>query len=1037
MKKTIYTLALLLFPLLAIANLTFDVNGEYLITCYDTQSGGVVIDANTSTPLSYNSSADKTTDEAFWIIKEETSGMYSFKNVATNQYIRSTVANRNDKYVSLSNTMEGNNNLFTIEERYKNGELYYAVKSVSDPTYYFNKRSNGTFGTYSSTGSGSNEAFYFTEREDVGRQPIEEGVGALYTYLESITFNEKKLIEAKDNNYYFSIPYNEEETTATLTVEFTTKLDTYSLKINDEDVVSGQIYTFENATLQDHKIEVIEDDNVIASEKIVITSLPIVQLYTGGNSWSSNFSSGKICVNEGAKTSSQTGELLNAQVRHRGATALGRPKKSFAIKLRDANNLSVDRSFFGLRNDNYWILDAMYIDKIRMRNRVATDLWNDFATDAYYKPEEKNMINGTRGQFVEVFIDDEYLGLYCMTERIDRKQLKLKKYQTETETIRGVLYKSGNWTYSTMFGYVPNSGPNPDYYLSDPSNYQGESWDGYEVKCPDLDDGEPVDWRPLYDAVKFTAKSSSTTFANEVEDYFDLPVWLDYYLLMEIMLATDNHGKNCYFSLYNTQEESKMLITPWDLDGTFGRQWGGSQTEAQQNFTEYIVSREHGEFNLFRRLKANNVAGFNDKLKARYDQLRFTWFSAESLNERFETYMKMFTASRAATREEKRWGLSSLADELDYVKAWVNDRVEYLNEQYGEPIVVSVTNITFATIPTDKLEVGAEFDLLPYVTVEPSDATNKEVLFTSSAPEVAIIEGSTIKILKAGTATITVTSVNNIAVSKTQDITIPEPKPIEVEVTGITFATIPTDKLEVGAEFDLLPYVTVEPSDATNKEVVFTSSAPEVAIIEGSTIKILKAGTATITVTSVNNIAVSKTQDITIPEPKPIEVEVTGITFATIPTDKLEVGAEFDLLPYVTVEPSDATNKEVVFTSSAPDIAEIEGSTIKTLKAGITTITVTSADNDAITNSQTIEIKGDAAIDNINTQTIIYPNPVIDYLYVDNLDLGTDIRIYTDSGVCLYTNKATNTSLRINLNNHIAGRYYLKVGKTGKVIIKK
>ena len=323
-----------------------------------------------------------------------------------------------------------------------------------------------------------------------------------------------------------------------------------------------------------------------------------------------------------------------------------------------------------------------------MRNRVATDLWNDFSSDPYYKSEEKNLINGTRGHFVEVFLDDAYWGLYCMTERIDRKQLKLKKYQEETQTIRGLLYKSETWSYSTMMGYVPDWGPNTNYNLPGFNNYS-TSWEGYDGKYPDLEDGEPFDWQPLYDAVEFAGKSSAYAFRNEVEYYFDIPVWADYYLFIELILASDNHGKNVYLSVYDITESEKMLITPWDLDGVFGRRWNGSKVNSQLNFIEFIVTHEHGEHNLLRRLKENNVIGFNDILKKRYDELRFTWFSEESLIERFEKYMDLFAQSGAGTRESERWGGLNFTQEMDYFDDWIRDRVAFLNDQYGEPIIIS------------------------------------------------------------------------------------------------------------------------------------------------------------------------------------------------------------------------------------------------------------------------------------------------------------------------------------------------------------
>ncbi len=58
----------------------------------------------------------------------------------------------------------------------------------------------------------------------------------------------------------------------------------------------------------------------------------------------------------------------------------------------------------GMRSDNKWILDAMFVDASRMCNRVSTDLWNDFAAAPYYADQEPKARTGTRGRFVEMIL---------------------------------------------------------------------------------------------------------------------------------------------------------------------------------------------------------------------------------------------------------------------------------------------------------------------------------------------------------------------------------------------------------------------------------------------------------------------------------------------------------------------------------------------------------------------------------------------------------------------------------------------------------
>jgi spore coat protein CotH len=212
-----------------------------------------------------------------------------------------------------------------------------------------------------------------------------------------------------------------------------------------------------------------------------------------------------------------------------------------------------------------------------------------------------------------------------------------------------------------------------------------ETWRGFEVKYPDLGDGEPVDWKPLLDAITVSSYlTDNAVFREKVATYFDLPVFLDYYLFIELMLASDNQGKNAYFSVYNQKKSPMITVSPWDLDGTWGRRWDGSPgvTGPEQDFDRFVTQYEHGQNNLFLRLKALNFDNYNDKLKERYRELRGSLFSYESLMERFERYYDLFVKSGAAVREQNKWYIGDFAYEMQFLSQWIQSRLAYLDNQY-------------------------------------------------------------------------------------------------------------------------------------------------------------------------------------------------------------------------------------------------------------------------------------------------------------------------------------------------------------------
>lgn len=527
-----------------------------------------------------------------------------------------------------------------------------------------------------------------------GYQPT--GVTA---YIDSIRINDKDLVyDTGDKIFYYPLPTtlrDGRDFTGNLTVKMKRNDGEYTLRIDSKEIGADGMFTIPAVSCtKEYSLSIIKDgQDEVCQTKLLFTFLPIVEVSTPSCN-GSYYTTGKIRVTD-AETVGRDSTFI-AAYKYRGATAQNYPKKSFAIKLKDENGESVDREFFGLRNDNNWILDAMAIDRACMRNRVSTDLWNDFSTKPYHRRAgwEKKARTGTRGRFVEVFLNGKYHGLYCMTEKLDRKQLKLKKYvaatATNNDTIHATLYKSTGWDYEVFMGHEPDSenfpGSYPAYF---DNNKRKETWQNYEIKYPDWET-EKIDWGPLWNAIASVATSTDTEFEKMYETYFDAPVIDDYYLFIELMLATDNHGKNLFFFNYDQcgKSNTEMIgIAPWDLDGTWGRRWDGSNyvTAANQDFTTFLWQYEHGTHTIFHRLAKSKTRKWKETLADRYAALRNQYFSLESLTRRFRDYSDLFAESNADQREQKRWNSlhRNIKGDVDYICEWIENRLDFLDQAYG------------------------------------------------------------------------------------------------------------------------------------------------------------------------------------------------------------------------------------------------------------------------------------------------------------------------------------------------------------------
>ncbi|MCM1543810.1 MAG: Ig-like domain-containing protein [Ruminococcus sp.] len=211
-------------------------------------------------------------------------------------------------------------------------------------------------------------------------------------------------------------------------------------------------------------------------------------------------------------------------------------------------------------------------------------------------------------------------------------------------------------------------------------------------------------------------------------------------------------------------------------------------------------------------------------------------------------------------------------------------------------------------------------------TVAPSDASNKNVTWTSSSSSIAKVDADgNITPLKTGTTTITVKTADG---GKTAKCTVKVEKAAKtIKLNKASLAMIAGNSSTLTA--------TITPSDTTNKKVTWTSSNTSIATVNSSgVVKALKGGTVTITAKTSNGLTAKCTVKIT--------QAVAGIAL-----DKTEctIYAGDKLTLKATVNPTAATNKAVTWSSSDSSVATVSASgVISALKAGTATITVKTAD---------------------------------------------------------------------------------------------
>lgn len=366
---------------------------------------------------------------------------------------------------------------------------------------------------------------------------------------------------------------------------------------------------------------------------------------------------------------------FRCKVKYRGNSSLAYEKKSFAVKLLDENGKKLDANMFGIREDDAWILNAMAIDRLRMRDRVNFDIWNEISNTPYSTDYECR--NGTKGLFVELFVNGEYHGLYCFTDKINRKLLNVKKPDTDNNgnpVIRGVMYKSDGWCdATTLWGYNEES-------------MEGASWNKWKLDYPD-DYPCTEAYSPLKEFIDYCSKSTDEEFRNGIDNRFYWDNFVDYHTFLFALGIRDALFNNSYLSITNIKKGRCFMVTPWDLDTSLGGDWDGKYHSDVADPNDYLSNR------LFNRLWHNNVKKYKETMANRWWNLYKTKLSEDAFSARLDAYANAFIDSGAWQREYDRWNgnpvelQQDLMKEVEYVKDWYHRNCEFLRNNVFHDLI--------------------------------------------------------------------------------------------------------------------------------------------------------------------------------------------------------------------------------------------------------------------------------------------------------------------------------------------------------------
>ena len=381
---------------------------------------------------------------------------------------------------------------------------------------------------------------------------------------------------------------------------------------------------------------------------LTVTGLSVVSIETEADADAEIFGGSAYFWDSSTKVDWTSSSILEANIR--GNTSRTYEKKGYKLSLKKQNKngeiVEDKKSLFGLRNDDEWLLNAMYSDSSKIRDKLSADIWAEIGA---YQEEFPEAYFGTRMTYVEVFFNHEYWGLYVLMEPVDSKQLDRTK---EGE--------GGQEEYS--YKSVTPQDVSTEELLNQEA--YGETLSGFELKGSHTVI-DRTSWEPLLSYLELRDLSDDEVFAAAASELTDREGALDIWIYLQAVLGIDNRGKNMYYVAKNRGNRQVVYFAPWDMDIT----WGDALSEGTGDnvwdvglFTALYSERINWSFG--DRLIELDVDGSCDYVSERWKELRQGVLSDESLTEEIDGLIHQVRDSGALERDAERWPDSN--SEQDY-----------------------------------------------------------------------------------------------------------------------------------------------------------------------------------------------------------------------------------------------------------------------------------------------------------------------------------------------------------------------------------
>lgn len=338
-------------------------------------------------------------------------------------------------------------------------------------------------------------------------------------------------------------------------------------------------------------------------------------------------------------------EIMDLTIRGRGNASWNAPKKSYKIEFAEK------RAMLGMPKDRDWALVSNYADKSLMKNYLMYHL--SAKLGAYYAP---------RCEFVELFLNGDYLGVYLLTETIKIAKNRVNVPDDDNSYIVEFdgKYNKGEQVF---FSYaIKNDSVGRAFRVHAPKNADTETLKKIETYIKDFEN---------------YLKRIDSKEDNLLEQWINVDEYIKHYWIQEF---SKNHDAVFYTSVFFSWEKDDVLkMGPvWDFDLSLG----GHDNEYVNKTGKWLIRDSYWNEFVFKDPK------MGEKRK---------WFWKNRKND-FQTVIDMVDSigillKDAASNNFKKWDVlqstkyayhrhsySTYKDAVEDLKNWIRERIEWIDE---------------------------------------------------------------------------------------------------------------------------------------------------------------------------------------------------------------------------------------------------------------------------------------------------------------------------------------------------------------------